>query len=122
MSFLSNFFIKMFANEGSRIVHMAQNFICKLFLQLKIKSLCVSINTKNVVITFVKVFRLEYFSKDVLTDLITSTFEVLVYVEFTSRETRYKLTGTNSIWLIFLRKLVVPWTYDEISLTIGLKW
>ena len=34
--------------------HMAQPFICKYFLQVKIKLFSVSINSKNVVITFVE--------------------------------------------------------------------
>ena len=57
----------------------------------------VSINAKNVVITFVKALRLEYFSKDVLTDLIPSAFGVMVYNDCTSTEARYQLFGTKSI-------------------------
>ena len=79
----------------------------------------VSINAKNIVITFVKAVCLKYFSKDFLTDLIPSAFGILVYNDFTSRETRYELSGTKLIWLIFPRKLVVSWTYDRIYLTIG---
>ena len=47
---------------------------------------------------------------------MSSAFRILVYNDFTSRETRYELSGTKSIWLIFLRK---SWTYDGISLTVG---
>ena len=108
----------MFAYEGAQIAPMAQTFICKQYLQLKIK-FNVSINAKNVVITFVEVVRLDHFSKDVLTDLTPSAFGMLVYNDFTSRETRYELSGTKSISLIFLRKSVVCWTYDGISLTIA---
>ena len=86
---------------------------------MKIKLFSVSINAKNVVITFVEAVRLEYFSKDVLTDLIPSAFGILVYNNFTSRETRYELSGTKLVWLIFLRKLVASWAYDGFSLTIG---
>ena len=86
---------------------------------MKIKLLSVAINAKNVVITFVEAVGLKYFSKDVLTDLIPSAFGMLVYNDFTCREARYESSGTKLIWLIFLRKLVVSWTYDEISLTIG---
>ena len=98
---------------------MAQPFICKWFLQLEIKLFGVSINSQNVVITFVEAVRLEYFSNDVLTDLIPSALGILVYNHFTSRGTRYELFGTESIWLIFLTKLVVSWTYDGMSLRIG---
>ena len=87
---------------------------------MKIKLFSVSTSAKNVVITFVEaVVHVEYFSKDVLTDLIPSAFGILVYNDFTSREIRYELSGTKLIWLIFLRKLVVSWTYNWISLTIG---
>ena len=48
-------------------------------------------------ITLVETFRLEYFSKDVLTDLIPSAFGILVYNDFTFREARYELFGTKSI-------------------------
>ena len=82
---------------------------------MKIKLLGDSINVKNVVITSVDAARLKYFPKDASMDLIPSAFGVLVYNDFTSRETRYELFGTKSIWLIFLRKLVVSWTYDAIS-------
>ena len=54
----------------------------------------VSINAKNVVITFVEAVRLEYFSKDVLTDFIPSALGILVYNDFTFRETRYELSAT----------------------------
>ena len=118
INFLSKWSIKMFAYEGAQIAPMAQPFICKQYLQLKIK-FNVSINAKNVVITFVEAVRLDHFSKDVLTDLTPSAFGMLVYNDFTSRETRYELSGIKSIWLIFLRKSVVCWTYDGISLTIG---
>ena len=74
---------------------------------------------KNVVITFVEAVHLEYFSKGVLTDLIPAAFEILVGNDFTSRETRYELFGTKSILLIFVRKSIVSWTHDGISLTIG---
>ena len=77
------------------------------------------INAKNILITFVQAVYLNYFSKDVLTDLIPSVFGILVYNDFTSRETTYKLSGAKSIWLIFLRNLLVSWTYDGISLTIN---
>ena len=86
---------------------------------MKIKLFSVSINAKNVVITLVEAVRLEYFSKDVLTDLIPSAFGILVRNDFTSREIRYELSGTKSIWIIFLRKSAVSWTFDGISLTIG---
>ena len=88
-------------------------------MQLEIKLFGVSINSQNVVITFVEAVRLEYFSNDVLTDLIPSALGILVYNHFTSRERRYELFGTESIWLIFLTKLVVSWTYDGMSLRIG---
>ena len=78
-----------------------------------------STNTKNIVITSAGAVHLENFSWDILTDLIPSAFAILVYNDFASRETRYELSGTKSIWLIFLRKSVVSWTYDEIFLTIG---
>ena len=83
------------------------------------KLFSVSINSKNLVITFVEAVCLEYFSNDVLTDLISAALGILVYNDFTSRETRYELFGTESIWLIFLTKLVVSWTYDGMSLRIG---
>ena len=86
---------------------------------MKIKLFSVGINAKKVVITFVEAVRLEYFSKDVLTDLIPSAFIILLYNDFMSRETRHELPGTKLIWLIFSRKSVVCWTYDGISLTIG---
>ena len=86
---------------------------------MKIKLFSVSINAKNVVITFVEAVRLEYFFKDILTGLIPSAFGILVYNDFPSRETRYELSGTKLIWLIFLRKSVVSLTHDGISLTIG---
>ena len=85
---------------------------------MKIKLFSVSINAKNVVSTFVEEICLEYFSEDLLVDLIPSAFGILVYNGFTSRERRYVLSGTKSIWLIFLTKSVVSWTYDWISLTI----
>ena len=103
----------MFAYEGAQIVPMAQSFICKKFRQLKTKLFSVNINAKNVVITFFETVPLEYFSKDVLIDLIPSAFEILVYNDFTSRETRYELSGTKLIWFNFLRKSVVSWTYDR---------
>ena len=78
-----------------------------------------SINAKNVVITFVEAVHLEYFSKDVLTDLIPSAFGIDVYSDFMFRETRYELSGTKLISLIFLKKSVAFWTYDGISLMIG---
>ena len=84
-------------------------------MQLKIKLFSVSINAKNIVITLVEAVRLEYFSKDVLTDLIPSAFGILVRNDFTSREIRYELSGTKLIWIIFLRKSAVSWTYDGIS-------
>ena len=49
----------MFAYECAQIVPMGQAFICKKLLQLKIKLFSVSINAKNVVITFTKAVRLE---------------------------------------------------------------
>ena len=110
MNFPSKWSIKMFAYEGAQIVPMAQPFICKQFLKLKIKLFSVSINAKNVVITFVEAVYLKYFSKDVLTDLIPSAFRILVYSNFRSRKPRYELSGTKSIWLIFLRKSVVSCT------------
>ena len=119
MNFLSQWYIKMFAFDGVQIVPMVQPFFCKQFLQLKIKLLNVSIKARNVVVTFVEAVHLEQFSKDVLTDLIPSTFGMLVYKEFTSKETRQELTGTKSAWLIFLRNNVVCWMCDGISLTIG---
>ena len=51
-------------------------------------------------------------------DLIPSVFGILVYNDFTSRGTRYELSRTKSSWLIFLRKLIVSWTYNGIFLTI----
>ena len=86
---------------------------------MKIKLLSVAIKAKNVVVTFVEAVRLEYFSKDVLKDLIPSAFGILVYNDFTCREATYELPGTKLIGLIFLRKSVVSWKYDEISLKIG---
>ena len=88
-------------------------------MQLKIKLFSVSINAKNVVISFVEAVCLEYFSNNVLTDLISSVFWTLMYNDIVSTETRYELSGTKSIWLIFLRKSGVSYKYDEISLTIG---
>ena len=61
---------------------MAQPFICKYFLHLKIKLLSASINAKNVVITFAEAVHLEYFSKDVLTDLIPSLLGILCIMIF----------------------------------------
>ena len=86
---------------------------------MKIKLFSVSINAKNIVITFAEVVCLESFSKEVLTDLIPSALGILLYNDFTSRETRYELFGTKSILLILLRKSVASWTYDGIFLTIG---
>ena len=59
--------------------------------------------------TFAKAVPLQKCSKDVLTDFIPSAFGILVYYDFTSRETRYELSGTKSIWLILLGKSVVSW-------------
>ena len=98
---------KLFPYEGAQIVPMAQPIICKWYLQLQIKLPNVSIDAKNVVIRFLEVVRLEYFSKDVLTDFTPSAFGILIYNDFTSRETRYELSRTKSIWLIFLRKWLV---------------
>ena len=105
----------MFVYEVAQIVPLAQPFFCKKLLQLKIKLFNASINAKNVVITFVKVC-LEYFSKDVLTNLIPSAFGILVYNDFTSTETRYELSETKSIGCL---RTNVPsiFDYDEISLT-----
>ena len=50
MNLFSKLSIKMFANEDAHIVPMIQRFICKGFLQLKIKLFSVSINARNVVI------------------------------------------------------------------------
>ena len=86
---------------------------------MKIKLFSVSINAKKVVIAFVEAFRLAYFSKDVLVNLIPSAFGILAHNDVTSRETRHELFETKSIWLIFLRESVVSWTYDGISLLIG---
>ena len=86
---------------------------------MKIKLFSISINTKNVVITFVEAVCLGYFSKYVLTDLIPSSLVILVYNDFTSRQKSYELSGPKFIWLTFLRKSVVSWTYDWIYLTIG---
>ena len=102
INFLLKWSMEILAYEGAQIIPMARPFICKQFLQLKIKLFSVSINAKNVVITFVEAVYLEYFSKDVLTDLIPSAFKILVFNDFTSRKTRYELSGTKSIWLIFL--------------------
>ena len=118
MNFLLKRSIMMFAYEWAQIVPMAQLFVYKQFLLLKIKLFSVGIKAKNV-ITFVKVIRLEYFPKNSSTDLIPSGFGILVYNDFTSRETRCELSGTNSDWLVFLRKSVVSWMYYGISLTIG---
>ena len=46
----------------------------------------VGINVKNIVITFIGAIRLEYFSKDVLTDLILSAFGILICNGFTSKK------------------------------------
>ena len=119
MNFLSKRYIKMFAYEWVHIVPTAQLFVYKQFLLLKIKLFSVGIKAKNVVITFVKVVRLEYFSKNSSTDLIPSKFGILVYNDFTFRETRCDLSGTKSNCLVFLRKSVVSQTYYGISLTIG---
>ena len=86
---------------------------------MKIKLFSVSINAKKVVIAFVEAVLLEYFSKDVLVNLIPTAFGILMHNYVTSRETRYELSQTKSIWLIFLRKSVVSWTYDRISLLTG---
>ena len=88
-------------------------------MQLKTKLFSVSISANNVAITFVEAVRLKCFSKDILTDLILSAFGILVYNDFTSRETKYELSGTKLIWLILIRKSVVSWTYDGIFLKIG---
>ena len=109
----------MFAYEGAQIVPMAQPFICKQFLQLKIKLFSVSINAQNDVIFFAEAVCLQYFSKNVLTDLIPSVFGTTMYNDLGFTETRYELSGTKSIWLIFLRKSGVSQMYDGISLTIG---
>ena len=79
--FLSRWSINMFVYEGAKIVPMVQSFICKQFLQLKIKLFNVSINAKNVVTTFVEAVCLQCFSKYILTDLIPSAFGILVYNE-----------------------------------------
>ena len=50
MNLFSKLSIKIFANEDAHIVPMIQRFICKGFLQLKIKLFSVSINARNVVI------------------------------------------------------------------------
>ena len=92
MNSFSKWPIKMFGCEGVQIVPIAQLFICKLFLQSKTKLFSVSIKAKNVVITFVEAVRLKSFSKDFLTDLILSSFGILMYNNFTSRETRYTLS------------------------------
>ena len=92
MNSFSKWPIKMFGCEGVQIVPIAQLFICKLFLQSKTKLFSVSIKAKNVVITFVEAVRLKSFSKDFLTDLILPSFGILMYNNFTSRETRYTLS------------------------------
>ena len=56
---------------------------------MKIKLFSVSINAKNVVSTFVEEICLEYFSEDLLVDLIPSAFGILVYNSFISREIRF---------------------------------
>ena len=86
---------------------------------MKIKLFSVSINAKKVVIDFAEAVRLEYFSKDVLVNLISSAFGILAHNDVTSRKTKYELFETKSIWLIFLRKSVVSWTYGGISFLIG---
>ena len=97
MNFLSKWSIKTFAHQGAQIVLMEQPLL----------------------LTFAEAVCLEYFSKDILTDLIPSAFGILVYNDFTSKETRNELPGTKSIWLTFLRKMVASWRYYGISLTIG---
>ena len=54
--------------------------------------------------TFVETIHIEYFFEDVLTDLIPSAFEILVYNGFTSREIKYELSGIESVWLILLKE------------------
>ena len=80
-------------------VHRLFPFICKLFLQSKIKLFNVSISAKNKVITFAEAVCSEYFSFDRYDSLL---FEILMYNDFASRETGYVLSGTKSVWLIFL--------------------
>ena len=46
----------MFAHEGAKIVPLAQIFVCKYFLQLKIKLFSVIIKSKNVITTSSKWF------------------------------------------------------------------
>ena len=52
-------------------------------------------------------------------NLFPCAFGILVYNDFTFRETRYELSGTKSVWLIFLRMSVLSCTYNGISLTIN---
>ena len=64
-------------------------------MQLKIKLYKVSVNAKTEVYTFAEVVRSEYFSKDVLTDMISSALGILVYNEFKSKKTRHRMSGTK---------------------------
>ena len=92
----------MFGCEGAEIVPIAQPFICNQFLHLKIKLFSVSINAKNVVITFAEAIRLEYFIKHALANLIPSAFGILVYNDFRSGEKGYEF----SVNLVNLSKKV----------------
>lgn len=89
MNSLSEWVIKIHAYESAQFVSMTQPFICQQFLQLKVELFNVSINAKKVVIIFVGAVHLEYFSKDDLTDLIPSSFGMLMHNDFTASETRY---------------------------------
>ena len=52
---------------------------------------------KNVVITFIATVRFGWLSRDFLTAFIPSAFGMLVYNDFTSRDARWELSGTNSV-------------------------
>ena len=93
-----------YSMQSFRIV---QPFICKLFLQLNTKSFNVKINNRKVVSTSVAIAVLGKLAIDVLTALITSEFGVLLYKGLASNGTKYELSGTVSMVLIVLKKLLV---------------
>ena len=63
-------------------------------------------------ITFIASTLLGKFSRDVLAALIPSAFGIIVYKDFTSRDTKYELSGIVSIVLVFRKKSLVSCIYD----------
>ena len=76
-------------------------------MKLTTSHLNVGINDNKVVITIIAIVFLGILSSDVFTAFISLEFGMFVNKDFSSSDTRYELSGTDSTAFILLMKSVV---------------